>query len=172
MGYWGYYVVARSAGPLSGLAALSGVRDTLTLLEERAGGWQVWECPGGGADGEQAPDPGSMNALAAETDAPALFAYVMDSRCAVVEAAAPRSGAWTTCLGRAAMARYIGGDERALEDYFLPPDDAAEHAVAWAAEGERTVEAGPLLDVLRARAEPSAEELFFRFLDRIGVVSL
>ncbi|WP_420035242.1 hypothetical protein ACN2WE_25295 [Streptomyces sp. cg28] len=172
MGYWGYYVVARSERPLKELDALGGVRDALTLLEERAGGWQVWECPGGGADGEQAPDPGGMNTLAAETGAPALFAYVMDSRCAVVEAAAPSGGAWTTCLGRTAMAGYIGGDERALEDYFLPPGDAAERAVAWAGEGGRTVERGPLLDVLRAQAEPSAEELFFRFLDRLGVVSM
>ncbi|MBO1334849.1 hypothetical protein [Streptomyces sp. VRA16 Mangrove soil] len=172
MGYWGYYVVARSDRPLKGLDALDGVRDELALLEERAGGWQVWECPGGGGEGEQAPDVGSMNALAAETGSPALFAYVMDSRCAVVEAAAPHSGAWTSCLGRAAMAEYIGGDERALEDYFLPPEDAAERAVAWAAEGGRTVEAQPLHDVLRARAEPSAEELFFRFLDRLGVVAM
>ncbi|MFI7010154.1 hypothetical protein [Streptomyces sp. NPDC050145] len=171
MGYWGYYVVAGSDRPLRELEALAGVREELTLLEERVGGWQVWECPGGG-DGEQARDVGSMNALAAETGAPALFAYVMDSSCAVVEAAAPRSGAWTACLGRDAMTRYIGGDERSLEDYFLPPADAAERAVAWAAECGRDVAAQPLLDVLRAPAEPSAEELFFRFLDRLGVAAL
>ncbi|MFI6880145.1 hypothetical protein ACIBL6_42550 [Streptomyces sp. NPDC050400] len=170
MGYWGYYVVARSGRPLKELEALGGVRDELTLLEERAEGWQVWECPGG--SGEQTRDVGSMNSLAAETGSPALFAYVMDSDCAVVEAAAPESGAWTTCLGRTAMAGYIGGDERSLEDYFLPPRDAAERAVAWAAECGRTVPEQPLHDVLRADADPSAEELFFRFLDRLGVASL
>ncbi|MFJ8820248.1 hypothetical protein ACIREE_00535 [Streptomyces sp. NPDC102467] len=169
MGYWGYYVVASSARPLKELEALSGVRDELTLLEERAGQWQVWECPGGG-DGPPR-DVGSMNSLAAETGSPALFAYVMDSRCAVVEAAAPQSGAWTTCLGRTAMTGFIGGDERSLEDYFLPAADAADRAVAWAAECGRTVAAKPLSDVLRAAAQPSAEELFFRFLDRLGVVA-
>ncbi|GAA2321601.1 hypothetical protein OKJ48_43155 [Streptomyces kunmingensis] len=169
MGYWGYYVVARSERPLKELDALDGVRDELTLLEERAGGWQVWECPGG--SGEQTRDVGSMNSLAAQTGSPALFAYVMDSRCAVVEAAAPQSGAWTTCLGRTSMATFIGGDERALEDYFLPPQDAAERAVAWASEYGRTVVAKPLADVLAAPAEPSAEELFFRLLDRLGVVA-
>ncbi|WP_338699758.1 hypothetical protein V2W30_24450 [Streptomyces sp. Q6] len=169
MGYWGYYVVARSGRPLKELESLAGVRDEMTLLEERADDWQVWECPGGG--GEPTPDVGSMNALAAETGAPALFAYVMDSRCAVVEAAAPQSGAWTTCLGRAAMGQYIGGGELSLEDYFLPPDDAAGHAVAWAAEGGLTVAEQPILDVLGAEAQPSAEELFFRFLDRLGVTS-
>ncbi|NEB75118.1 hypothetical protein G3I40_07725 [Streptomyces sp. SID14478] len=169
MGYWGYYVVARSGSPLKELEALGAVRDELTLLEERDGGWQVWECPGGGE--EQPRDVGSMNSLAAETGSPALFAYVMDSRCAVVEAAAPQSGAWTTCLGRTAMTGYIGGDERSLEDYFLPPRDAAERGVAWAAEGGSTVGDQPLYDVLRAEAEPSAEELFFRLLDRLGVSS-
>ncbi|WP_306317680.1 MULTISPECIES: hypothetical protein [unclassified Streptomyces] len=166
MGYWGYYVVARSERPLDKCEALSAVRGELTLLEERADGWQVWECPGGG---EQTRDVGSMNTLAAETGAPALFAYVMDSVCAVVEAAGPHSGAWTACLGRTAMAGYIGGDERALEDYFLPPADAAERAVGWAAECGRKVAAEPLDQVLRATAEPSAEEAFFRFLDRLGV---
>ncbi|MET9493256.1 hypothetical protein [Streptomyces sp. NPDC006552] len=169
MGYWGYYVVARTGRPLTEFDALDGVREELTLLEERAGQWQVWECPGG--SGDRTRDIGSMNALAAQTGAPALFAYVMDSRCAVIEAAAPDSGTWTACLGRAAAATFIGGDERALEDYFLPPRDAAERAVTWAAEGGLTRVAKPLADVLAAPAEPSAEELFFRFLDRLGVIA-
>ncbi|MEU6391451.1 hypothetical protein [Streptomyces sp. NPDC046939] len=167
MGYWGYYVVARSERPLKELRALAGVADELTLLEERPGDWQIWECPG--STGDRTPDVGSMNVLAAETRAPALFAYVVDSRCAVVEAAAPDDGTWTACLGRAAMTGFLGGDERALEDYFLPPDDAAGRAVAWAAGCGRAVEPQPLADVLRAAAQPSAEELFFRFLDRLGV---
>ncbi|MFI7384525.1 hypothetical protein [Streptomyces sp. NPDC049813] len=168
MGYWGYYVVARSERPLSEFDALGGVREELMLLEERAGDWQVWECSGGG---DRPRAMGSMNALAAQTGAPALFAYVMDSRCVVIEAAAPEGGAWATCMGRAATAAFLGGDERSLEDYFLPARDAAERAVVWAAEGGRTVAAKPLADVLAAPAEPSAEELFFRFLDRLGVVA-
>ena len=77
----------------------------------------------------------------------------MDSDCVVVEAAAPESGAWTTCLARDAMAGYLGGSEDGLtvDDYFLEPHDAAERAVAWAAESGRTVLAGARsLDVLTA----------------------
>ncbi|WP_055569744.1 hypothetical protein [Streptomyces atriruber] len=165
MGYWGYYVVGRSERPLVELKAVAGLRDELTLLDRRPDGWQVWEVPG---DGER--DVGNMNTLALESGAPALFGYVMDSACVIVEAAAPESGAWTTCLARRAMAGYIGGTELTVEDYFLEPRDAAERAVAWAAESGRTVPPGPLLDVLKADAQPSAEELFFRFLDRLGVV--
>ncbi|MFD6436964.1 hypothetical protein [Streptomyces venezuelae] len=171
MGYWGYYVVGRSERPLVELTAVEGLRDELTLLDRRPDGWQVWEVPGGdGTDGNGAPDVGNMNTLARESGAPALFGYVMDSSCVIIEAAAPESGAWTTCLARRAMAGYIGGAELTVEDYFLEPRDAAERAVAWAAESGRTVPRGPLLDVLNADAEPSAEELFFRFLDRLGVV--
>ncbi|MFE0105201.1 hypothetical protein [Streptomyces sp. NPDC059009] len=166
MGYWGYYVVGRSERPLNEYAAVAGVHDELTLLERRPDGWQVWEVPGG--DGAR--DVGNMNTLALETGSPALFGYVMDSDCVVVEAAAPESGAWTTCLAREAMAGYLGDDGLTVEDYFLEPRDAADRAVAWAAESGRRVTAEPLLDVLSADPEPSAEQLFFRFLDRLGVL--
>ncbi|TXS53056.1 hypothetical protein EAO75_02080 [Streptomyces sp. uw30] len=167
MGYWGYFVVGRGRRPLAELDALSGA-EGLTLRDEAPGGWQVWEYPSNGGD------VGSMNALAQETGAPALFGYVMDSDCVVVEAAAPDSGAWTTCLARAAMAGYLGASDEGLtlEDYFLEPPDAAERAVAWAAEAGHEVNAESVVDVLTAEADPLAENLFFRLLDRLGVVPL
>ncbi|GAA3815781.1 hypothetical protein GCM10022403_056630 [Streptomyces coacervatus] len=167
MGYWGYFVVGRSERPLAELDALAGAKG-MAQRSEAAAGWQVWEYPNG--EGEV----GNMNVLAGETAAPALFGYVMDSDCVVVEAAAPESGAWTTCLGRAAMAGYLGAANEGLtlEDYFLEPRDAADRAVAWAAEAGHDVDAGPLLEVLTADADPLAEKLFFRLLDRLGVVPL
>ncbi|MEI5102029.1 hypothetical protein RB200_30300 [Streptomyces sp. PmtG] len=165
MGYWGYYVVGRSERPLGELGALAAVRGELALLERRSDGWQVWECPSDGSV-----DVGNMNVLAEETGAPALFGFVMNSDCVVVEAAAPRGGAWATCLARDAMAKYLGADDLTVEDYFLEPGDAAARALAWAAESGRTARSAALLDVLNADPEPSAEELFFRFLDRLGVL--
>lgn len=165
MGYWGYFVVGRGERPLTELDALSGVKG-LALLNQAPGGWQVWEYPSGEGD------VGNMNDLARETGAPALFGYVMDSDCVVVEAAAPESGAWTTCLGRSAMAAYLGEDGLTVEDYFLDPSDAAERAVAWSAEAGHEVNAESLVAVLSADADPLAENLFFRLLDRLGVVPL
>jgi hypothetical protein len=167
MGYWGYLVVGRSERPLGELGALAETPG-MSLRASAAGGWQVWASPDGDSD------IGSMNVLAQETGAPALFGYVMDSDCVVVEAAAPESGAWTTCLARAAMAGYLGADKEGLtlEDYFLEPRDAADRAVAWAAEAGHDVAAEPLLDVLTADPDPLAENLFFRLLDRLGVVPL
>ncbi|MFE1338093.1 hypothetical protein ACFW6K_10515 [Streptomyces sp. NPDC058733] len=165
MGYWGYFVVGRAERPLDGLRPLAG----LTGLRRHTGapgGWQVWEYPNGEGD------VGSMNALARETGAPALFGYVMDGDCMVVEAAAPLSGTWTACLGREAMAGYLGQDGLALDDYFLPPDDAAGRAAAWAAEAGHMVAEPELLAVLTADPDPLAENLFFRLLDRLGVVPL
>ncbi|MFF0302868.1 hypothetical protein ACFYTV_19425 [Streptomyces sp. NPDC004562] len=159
--------MGREQRPLAELDALSGA-EGMTLRERAPDGWQVWEYPSGDAG------IASMNDLAAETGAPALFGYVMDSACVVVEAAAPHSGAWTTCLARAATARHLGAGEDgpSLEDYFLEPADAAERAVAWAAEAGHEVNAGALLDVLTAEADSLAENLFFRLLDRLGVVPL
>ncbi|MFE6284955.1 hypothetical protein [Streptomyces sp. NPDC057877] len=169
MGYWGYFVVGRGERPLGEYEALAGAAPELTRARRPTGeGWQLWEYPSG--DG----DVGSMNVLARETGAPALFGYVMDSACVVVEAAAPESGAWTACLGRAAMARYLGAGQEGLtlDDYFLEPRDAAERAAAWAAEAGRTVAAEPLLDVLTADSDELAENMLFRFLGRLGVVPL
>ncbi|MFE9772562.1 hypothetical protein ACFYOV_12950 [Streptomyces sp. NPDC005931] len=182
MGYWGYFVVGRGERPLAESQALAGAARGMRLRTSAPDGWQVWEYPSGEGD------VGNMNDLARETGAPALFGYVMDSDCVVVEAAAPASGAWTTCLARAAMAKYIGadgaggGDEGGgdgtgqegltLEDYFLEPRDAADRAVEWAAEAGHTVTVDDLVEVLGAEPDPLAENLFFRLLDRLGVVPL
>ncbi|MFF9275267.1 hypothetical protein [Streptomyces griseosporeus] len=168
MGYWGYFVVGRSVRPLTETEALAGVADELRPRTSAPDGWQVWEYPS--ADG----DVGSMNTLARETGAPALFGYVMDGACVVVEAAAPESGAWTTCLARAATACYLGAGDAGLtlEDYFLPPDEASARAVAWAAEAGREADPSALLEVLTADGDEMAENLLFRLLDRLGVVPL
>lgn len=174
MGYWGYFVVGRGERPARRTGRTEAGAEGMVLRESAPGGWQVWEY----ASGEGG--IGSMNSLAVETGSPALFGYVMDSASVVVEAAGPESGGWTTCLARGAMARFIGsggaGDSGAdgltLEDYFLEPRDAAARAVAWAAEAGHAVAEEPLLDVLSSDPDPLAENLFFRMLDRLGVVPL
>ncbi|GAA2241893.1 hypothetical protein GCM10010145_05020 [Streptomyces ruber] len=180
MGYWGYYVVGRSERPLGELDALAGA-EGMQLLSAADDGWQVWEYPDrpvppDRADAAGAGDIGNMNALARETGAPALFGYVMDSDCVVVEAAAPESGGWTTCLARGAMAGHLGTEDGlTVEDYFLEPDDAARRAVAWAAEAGRSAAPEKVREVLATEPDPAAplaENLLFRLLDRLGVVPL
>ncbi|WP_329118254.1 hypothetical protein [Streptomyces sp. NBC_01465] len=169
MGFWGYYVVGRSDGPLDALGALADVRDGLALHEERDGGWQVWRRP-------SEPEVGDMGALARgvakETGLPALFAFVMGGECVVVEAAAPVGGSWFACLGREAMARYLGADGLVLEDLFLGAREATARAVEWAGEAGLVAQERALADVLHAQQGPSAEELLDRFLDRLGLARL
>lgn len=165
MGFWGYYVVGRSERPLAGFAPLAGLGtgagDGLVLHEQRAGGWQIWEAA--------TTDMGSMRTLAEETGAPALFGFVMNSDCVAVEAAGPRTGVWNACLARDAMAGYLGADGKEPDDLFLPPGDAAERAAAWAGEAGRAADPGELAAVLTEPADPSAELLFFRFVELLGV---
>ncbi|WP_428936642.1 hypothetical protein [Streptomyces sp. ACT015] len=54
------------------------------------------------------------------------------------------------------------------ETSFPQPDDAAR----WAAGAGHEAAGEPLLDVLASDADPLAENLFFRLLDRLGVVPL
>ncbi|MFE9251533.1 hypothetical protein [Streptomyces sp. NPDC007088] len=174
MGYWGYYVVARSERPLGELATLGPVRAVLQPLDLRPDGWQVWEYATDPAAAEQ-PGMGSMNRLARESGQPALFGYVMDSACVVVEGASPVAGAWTACLGREALARYLRPQDcggLTVDDYFPPAGEAAAHAVRWAAEAGAHAETGRLLALLTHAPETSAEHSFFRFLDRLGVLPI
>ncbi|MBD2833512.1 hypothetical protein RKD45_004312 [Streptomyces griseus] len=166
VGFWGCYLVGRSGEPLIGHPALRDARERLTLREYRADGWQVWSHP---TDSSL----GSMTALADAARAPVLLGFVMDGVCVAVEAAAPHSGSWYACLGRTPMAEHLGPDGPTREELFLPPEDAAARAVRWAAETGRGVREGPLLELLRIeRPERSGEELFFAFLDRLGIESL
>lgn len=166
VGFWGCYLVGRSGEPLIGHPALRDARERLTLREYRADGWQVWSHP-------TESSLGSMTALADAARAPVLLGFVMDGVCVAVEAAAPHSGSWYACLGRTPMAERLGPDGPAPEDLFLSPEDAAARAVRWAAETGRGVREGPLLELLRIeRPEWSGEELFFAFLDRLGIKSL
>jgi hypothetical protein len=178
MGYWGCLVVARSDRPLAEPDALAAAKG-MELRGEAPGGWQIREYPSG--DGEV----GNMNVLTAETGAPAP-GYVMDSASVVVEAAAPESGAWTTCLARAAMAGHLdaAGEGLTIEDQFLDPRDAADRTGDWSAEAGHEVDVEPLVDVLTSDPDPRplstslergdslAENLFFGLLDRLVVVPL
>ncbi|GAA1356270.1 hypothetical protein [Streptomyces beijiangensis] len=171
MGFWGYYVVGRSDGSLDALDALADVRDGLVLHEERRDGWQVWRRPS-----DPDAEAGDMGALARgvteETGLPALFAFVMGGECVVVEAAAPVGGSWFGCLGREAMARYLGADGLVVEDLFLGARDAAARAVEWACEAGTVAQEAALLAVLEEQVGLSATELLDTFLDRLGLARL
>ncbi|WP_307795320.1 hypothetical protein [Actinacidiphila acididurans] len=135
------------------------------MNERLPGRWLVWEHPGEpGINGEQL-----AAALAQETGAPVLVGFVMDGDCVVIEAAGPVSGAWTACLGPRLMAGYLAEDGHLLEDWFLPPGQAASRSADWAREAGHTVDPAPLADLFRADVHPWAQDKFLGLLDAIGL---
>ncbi|MFE3327665.1 hypothetical protein [Streptomyces sp. NPDC059176] len=166
MGYSGYFLVGRDERPLAEQDALGRVRADLTLHQRRPDGWQVWRHP-------SEPDIGDMGALAGSAGVPVLFGFVMDSACVVVEAAAPGSGSWYACLAREHMAEFLATNDMVVDDLFPSAEDAVKRASEWAVAAGTAAEAGGLLEILRApRPVPlaaDAEELFFSFLERLGI---
>src|SRR3982751_955369 len=86
MGYTGRILVARSPRPLSELAAVDEVLDEATYRGE----WRSAQL-----DGDL---PGALPTLVAETGAPALSAFILDSDVADVEALSPGGVAWHVYL--------------------------------------------------------------------------
>jgi hypothetical protein len=133
MAFFGYYVVARTGRSIDELAA---VRRVLTAgvdgisagtLEGRwsDGDWQLAVIhQGWGLD---------ANDLVAETGAPALTVYVIESAVGIVEAATVDGGCWRACLN----------PDGAIGAFGVEPDAAGtvvettELATKWAAAGRK-----------------------------------
>jgi hypothetical protein len=158
LGYWGHLVVARSALPLSEAPAV------VVFGTDRSGprtfeqGWQLLEVTG--ATPPRAP---AVATLAAVTGHPALGAYVLDSDCAVVEAAAPSGLRWSATLN----------PEVAIESYDMPvgendPDLALSGALAWSAEAG-LVPSEPVLRDALTGSSAFAEDLFATLLAGLGI---
>jgi hypothetical protein len=151
MGYFGRIVTARSAESLAGQAALGGAQ---VLQETTFGAWRSAQL-----DGDPA---GALAALVAQTGAPALSAYIVDSDLADVRAQSPAGNDWRTYL-HPAMA----------EDYHAPElpetaDEVVRLALAWSAEAGLTADRDALVTVLEAE-NTFAEDTYAELLDALGV---
>ncbi|MFC4608367.1 hypothetical protein ACFO9E_11130 [Streptomyces maoxianensis] len=163
MGLWGSLVVANAAVPLSELGVFEG-EPRMERFQERASGWQVWLL-----EREASLDESQLGQLLAATGRPAMFGYVMDSDCVVVEAIDTKTMTWCGCLDRAAMTAYMAENGESVDAWFLSSSEAAERAVGWASDAGYSVPHAPLIEVFEARSDPLAEELFLRLLDRMGL---
>ncbi|MFI9305262.1 hypothetical protein [Streptomyces triculaminicus] len=168
MGFWGYLLLGRGGDrALAECPVLAASREHLIPAGTFAGGWQLWRHPG-------PPEPAGVDALvralADETGAPALAAYVMESDCAVVGGAHPGGASWSACLGRTPLARYMADTELGLDELFPTPEAAAADCAAWAAEAGHAADAAELAGVLAADPDPLVENLFHELLARLGMV--
>ncbi|MGW1213627.1 hypothetical protein ACWD5F_28830 [Streptomyces sp. NPDC002499] len=166
MGFWGSYVVCRSTTPLDGIQAVVERLDGIDEHELRPGGWQIGRYPGPELADE---GPVLLPELTEETGAPALIGFVLDSDTVFVEGFSTEGGYWRACLAREAAEAYCEDDDEDFEAEFPPPGEAARAAAVWARDAGLTPDPPGLLAVFAVEDSDSAEELFFRLLDVLGV---
>ena len=165
MGLWGSFVVARTPGSLLDLAAVVDRSEGLSQ-EDRHGDWVVGLFPGNELAGQE---PELHEELAAETSAPALTAFVLDSDAAIVEAWSSSDGFWRACLDRASAQKYVS-DPAVFGSMFLSGEGAARHAARWAREGGLAPDEPALLHLFtQAEADPFVEGLVQALLEHLGI---
>ncbi|GAA2914005.1 hypothetical protein GCM10020221_07110 [Streptomyces thioluteus] len=173
MRFWGYLLLARRDRALPESPVLRPSRHHLLPTASFGDGWQLWHHPHQPELGPHQPELGDLDALvralADETGAPALAAYVMESDCAVVSGAGPGGAPWSACLGRRALAGYMADTGLALDELFPDPRAAAAHCSAWAAAAGHTADPAELAAVLTAEPEPRVENLFEDLLAHLGI---
>ncbi|PZF97166.1 hypothetical protein C1I93_12610 [Micromonospora endophytica] len=147
-------LVARSDRPLSELPAVRGV----AALEESVlrAGWRSAKLDG---------DPdGVLPALVADTGAPVLTAYVLDSDLADVQALTPGGLSWRAYLHEETALEYGAPSPP------YPRDEVLQRATAWAVEADLTATA-TALEAALDNQNVFVEDTFAELLDALGLTS-
>jgi hypothetical protein len=152
MGYTGRILVARTVvSPAESPAVEAGL--VLDGGELGDGWWRIQ------LDGDS---PGAARGLVAETGAPVVSAFVLDSDCADVEGLTPAGIRWRTYLHRG-IAQEYGAPELEQSD-----DEILRQALAWSAEAGLTAGGDALRAALGAK-NVFAEETFDELLAALGL---
>ncbi|WP_433721605.1 hypothetical protein ACQP2Y_40380 [Actinoplanes sp. CA-051413] len=149
MGYTGRIVIVRSAEPLTALAGADVLNES-----SYAGGWRAAQLDGDLRD--------ALRMLVAETGAPAITAFILDSDVADVEAATPAGGYWHVYLHPEKAADY------GAPELGQTAAEVTELALAWAAEAGLTADGEAVRTALDA-ANVFAEETFYELLAALGI---
>jgi hypothetical protein len=153
VGYWGHMIATRGRQDQEHIAALDAFGEHQRTIAENHHGWLVSQVYGGEPDLASA-----VAAVAAQTQAPAVGAYIVDSDCAIVEAATPGGARWSAALN----------PERAAE-YGAPtatPEAATTAAGTWAQAAQLPHDDDLIRHVLTSE-ETFAEDQFLALLSAI-----
>lgn len=170
MSLFGYFIVGRSSEPLERLPSIQrlcaesqheGIRPA-TVVGRRADGlWQQVQTFDG--------DEFDLAQLVADTDAPAMSIYVVESEFGVIDARTPAGTTWSGYLNPETAVRAYDAAEPPA-----PADSTAEQAVAWAAQAGKTATQAEVAAALCTRVGPFGEgvgllmhALGFRFGDQL-----
>ncbi|GAA2525861.1 hypothetical protein [Winogradskya humida] len=158
MGYTGRILVARTGKPFEDGNLLGGgnLFEGGSLLDEidLGSGWR-WAQLDGDARG-------ALAALVAETGMPALWAYVMDSDVADVEALSPSGGGWHTYLHPDTAAEF------GAPELDQSADEVLMRALAWSAEAGLVPDPEAVRALLTAH-NTFAEETLGELLAALGI---
>jgi hypothetical protein len=154
MGFTGWVVVARADQPLSQLGILE---DEVLQEETLRDGWRSATLDGAGGK-----PMAILQALVAQTGAPALYAFFMDSDVADVSALTPQGVRWKTYL-----------HEDAAMEYGAPPlahpvQETVSLAVTWSSEAGLTPSPEAINAALTGH-NVFAEESFDELLKALGL---
>lgn len=167
MGFWGTFVVCHTRDSLETIAALAQFSEDLEECWRCADSWTIARYAGDrltGASAELIAD------LVAQTQAPALLGFVMDSDAVIVEASSKEHGYWRSGLGRAALANFAAENGQDLSDWGLADDrTATQYGLAWAAVAGCKADEGALAQAWHQEGDPFIEPVFFRFLTSLGL---
>lgn len=176
MGFWGHIVAVRSTRPAAELPVLrnnpawasSGDGD-YDIRHVAEGGWQIIDVH----SDEALP----LDALADDSGAPVLAAYVLDSDGVNLTGFGPASGLWEGWIGPEGSSCYAIDDPYAADDAAFDAAEAriraelperARQAVAWAEEAGLTPDPDAVLAAMQGH-ETFAEDLFVSVLAALGV---
>lgn len=165
MGFSGVVVVAFTGRSLIELNSISEVTEGIEGEDVR-GEWRVGWFPGS----ELAEDSAVLlETLVAETGAPALTFFVIDSNTVVVEGQSSPGGLWRGCLAWEPMQAYCDEDGSDFAGSYLAPEAAAQAAAVWASAAGLQTDKELLLATFTVASEMFAEQLIQPLLDGLGI---
>ncbi|WP_155123704.1 MULTISPECIES: hypothetical protein [unclassified Actinoplanes] len=150
MGYWGYIVAIRRPQDQERSVALDAFGEHQQAVADDHHGWLVRQVFGAEPDLARA-----VAAVATHTQAPVVGAYILDSDCAVVEAAAPGGARWSAVLNPNRAAEYGAP--------AVAPETAVTAAATWARAAQLPYD-GDLIRQVLASEETFAEDQFLALL--------
>jgi hypothetical protein len=104
------------------------------------------------------------------TGSPAMMALDLDSDCVDVIARTSDLTWWRVCLIRAEMQSYLDEEDLSVDDVFLAPKRAVDHAVRWAQAAGLDPDPEALGYLLGLDyPDPSIPDVFEQFLAALGL---
>lgn len=166
MSEWGSYLLVRTDSDMYDLEVVNQRSESLSSIEELAGGWKVGYYPGP----ELLDDlPAMLKELAESTGAPCLHAYDLDGACADVHGYASASGYWHAILDRQG---WVDFDDEGSDDLH-DPDAAVAAAVQWSESAGLTADSEKLQWLFaEAEGDGQAWELVDAMIAALGIKSI